>query len=163
VNKYSILPERSTLWAQARSSLHRIGVETSGLQGFIEIDLAAENPVTGHIDLDAARIRTGNPLYDRELKRHLEARLHPRIEGAAIASSHAGGDRYHLRGNLSFHGVTRTLEGDVSLRAGGNDTIEIEGTTVIDVRNFGLQPPRLLMLRVYPDVQVRIRLLAQSC
>ena len=53
------------------------------------------------------------------------------------------------------------MEGEVGLRSLDERTIEIEGHQVIDMRNFGLEPPRLLMLRVYPEIQVRGRVVAR--
>ena len=37
---------------------------------------------------------------------------------------------------------------------------EVEGEKVFDIRDFGLTPPRILMLKVYPDVKVRGRIVA---
>jgi len=163
VARYRIVPEHSILWAEARSSLHPIKVETAGLEGFVDAapGTTAGNPLSGHLELASARVKTGNILYDRELERRLEVARYPLIQGDVTGSRGEGGQRYHLRGDLSFHGVTRTLEGEVTLREADSTTVEIEGATVIDVRDFALQPPRLLMLRVYPEIRVRIRVLAR--
>jgi polyisoprenoid-binding protein YceI len=72
----------------------------------------------------------------------------------------ANGGRYHVRGDLSLHGVTKPIEGDVTLRAIDDETVEVEGEKVIDLRDFGLQPPKILMLKVYPDVKVRAKVVA---
>ena len=53
------------------------------------------------------------------------------------------------------------MEGEVGLRALDEWTVEIEGHQVIDMRNFGLDPPRLLMLRVEPEIRVRGRVVAR--
>jgi hypothetical protein len=41
-------------------------------------------------------------------------------------------------------------------------TIRLEGQSTFDIRDFGLQPPRILMLRVEPTVVVRIELIART-
>ena len=41
-------------------------------------------------------------------------------------------------------------------------TIRLEGESTFDIRDFGLNPPRILMLRVEPTVVVRIELIART-
>ena len=60
-----------------------------------------------------------------------------------------------MLGELEFHGVTRPVEGEVRLRVVDERTVEIEGERVFDLRDYGLEPPRILMLKVYPEVRVR--------
>jgi len=59
-----------------------------------------------------------------------------------------------------LHGVTQSLETDVALRAIDGQTIELECENVIDMREFGLNPPRLFIFRVYPEVQIKVRIVA---
>jgi hypothetical protein len=37
----------------------------------------------------------------------------------------------------------------------------VEGEQVFDVRAFNLEPPKILLLRVHPDVTVRVRVVAE--
>ena len=161
MTRYRIVPERSRLWVEARSSVHPIRVDTTGVEGTIDVEIRdgrvhLDSPPAATIELDAERLKTGNILYDLELARRLDFGTHARIRGEVrqvIALDPAG--RHHVRGDLSLHGVTSAVEGDVTVRMTDPDTIEIEGEQTIDVRDFGLEPPRLLMLRVYPDVRIR--------
>ena len=41
------------------------------------------------------------------------------------------------------------------------DTIRLAGESRFDVRDFGMEPPRILMLRVEPEVEVRVELVAR--
>jgi polyisoprenoid-binding protein YceI len=164
VARYRVLPERSKLWVDARSSLHPIRVESSALSGAIELELADGNldlskSPSGTLELEAESLKTGNRLEDSQLQRQLEVRKFPRIRGQ-IRQVSANGGRYHVRGDLSLHGVTKPIEGDVMLRAIDDVTVEVEGEKVIDLRDFGLQPPRILMLKVYPEVKVRAKVVA---
>jgi hypothetical protein len=38
----------------------------------------------------------------------------------------------------------------------------LEGESTFDVRDFGMEPPKILMLRVHPEVNVRVQIFAQS-
>jgi hypothetical protein len=60
-----------------------------------------------------------------------------------------------VSGDLEFHGVTRPFEGEVTLRAVDDHTLEIEGERSLDVREHNLEPPRVFRLRVHPHVRVR--------
>ncbi len=43
---------------------------------------------------------------------------------------------------------------DIVVRDDGS--LRLEGERVFDIREFGMQPPKILMLRVYPEVSVRV-------
>ena len=164
--RYRLVPERSKIWADARSSLHPIKVETTGLEGFVEmtivdghIDTAA--PVSGSIELDASLLKTGNGLYDRELANRLEMRKYPRVRGRVISVKALDSGAYHVQGEMTLRGQTSPVEGDVKMRMIDATTVEFQGEQTIDIRNFGLEPPKFLMLKVYPDVKVRGLVIAQ--
>lgn len=155
------------LWIEGRSTLHPIRVATSGLEGTIEANVAGSRldlstPPTARVEIAAEQLKPGKMLYDRELERRLEVKNFPRIMGELI--SVAGLDsanRYLLRGNLFLRGVTLTIEGEVNLTVLDGGALRIEGERVFDMRGFGLEPPKLLMLRVHPEVRVRGRVLAE--
>ncbi|HKA89989.1 MAG TPA: YceI family protein [Haliangiales bacterium] len=160
--RYRVVPDRSHLTAEARSSLHPIKVETNGLQGFVEADADGGGPRLGApftVEIAAERLKSGNFLTDTELQRRLETRKFPRIVGDVKGADPVGGSlRWRLSGNLSLHGVTRATDAEVTVRVVDDRTLEIEGEKVIDIRDYGMTPPKLLMLRVYPDVKVHARL-----
>jgi hypothetical protein len=39
-----------------------------------------------------------------------------------------------------------------------DSTIELKGQNVFDIREFDMKPPSMLMLKVYPEVAVRVEL-----
>lgn len=163
--RYEIVPERSQLWAEARSTLHPIRVETSGFRGYVEASTAEGQPSLGvptRVELEAQRLKSGNGLLDGELQRRLEVRKYGQVTGEVMSATALGAaGRFRLRGELTLHGVARMIETDVSVRAVDPQTIEIEGEKVIDMRDYDLTPPKILMLRVDPEVRVRARLVAQ--
>src|SRR6185369_10873997 len=86
MGRYRFLPERSRLLIEARSSLHPIRVETTGVEGYVEVtvvdgrpDLAT--PPRGRVEIATAGLVTGNILYDRELERRLDVPKYPRVVG----------------------------------------------------------------------------------
>src|SRR5262245_38624959 len=158
--RYRIVPERSRIEAEARSSIHPIRIETEGLEGYFEAEVSGDRidasvTPSGRVELDAERLKTGNGLYDHELERRLEMRKFPRIRGEVRAMREIDAGRWAVRGDLTFHGVTHAVEGEVRLRGLDARTLETHGEQVFDMRSFGLEPPRLLMLKVHPEVRVR--------
>ena len=41
-------------------------------------------------------------------------------------------------------------------------TISLEGSSRFDIREFGMQPPRVLMLKVEPEVDIRVEIIAEE-
>jgi hypothetical protein len=84
VIRFRVVPERSQLFAEARSNVHPIHVETSGLEGYLSAQIEngrATLAVPSRIELAAERLKSGNGLLDAELARRIELDKHPRITG----------------------------------------------------------------------------------
>jgi hypothetical protein len=163
--RFSFDPIRSCVWVDARSSLLPIKTQTRGLRGWVEVALLADGtvdlgvPVQGRLEISVDRLSSGNHLYDRELKRRIDARGHPLIIGqitGVAATEHSG--RYRVTGDLSFHGENRVFAHEMTIARHGESTIELKGDRVFDIREFGMKPPSMLMLKVYPEVAVRVEL-----
>jgi polyisoprenoid-binding protein YceI len=164
--RFVISPLRSELWAEARSSLHPIRIHTTGLEGVIEAEPSEGTapPRLGlptQVELETQRLRSGNGLVDGELQRRLDARKFPRIRGELRSVAGEGAGTTRLTGELTLHGVTRSLEVEVTVRLLDPRRLEIVGGRAIDMRDFGLPPPSFLMFRMQPEVQVRARLVAE--
>jgi hypothetical protein len=41
-------------------------------------------------------------------------------------------------------------------------TVRLSGQSTFDIRDFGMEPPRILMLRVEPVVAVRVEITAEQ-
>jgi polyisoprenoid-binding protein YceI len=145
--------------------LHPIRTETRGLEGWVEVTLLPDGgldlsiPVTGELALSVDRLTSGNQLYDRELKRRMDARKYPTITGriTSFDPTDVTGS-YLVGGDLSFHGHTRNFAHDMTIDIGQRSSIEMRGDYVFDIREFGMKPPSMLMLKVYPEVSVRVAL-----
>ncbi len=166
--RFRIVPDRSAVLIQASSSLHPIHTRTTGLVGFLEVDLRdgvidiAADP-KGGLSLRVDRLSSGNRLEDSELQRRIDARRHPTIDGRLVHMSKASGDgRYRVTGDLTFHGVTRRCEDELVITPIDDRTLRVEGESSFDIRDFGMDPPRIFMLRVHPDVKVRIEVVAEK-
>jgi len=164
VSRYLVVPELSRVWAEARSSLHPIRVETPGFQGEIEAEEVEGRihlaPPT-RISLNVSLLKSSNELVDAELRRKLDARRFPRILGELREMAPSSGPRSTLRGILTLHGVSREIEVEATVRVAEAEMIEVEGEKTLDMREFGLVPPRFLIFKVEPLVRIRAKLVAQ--
>jgi polyisoprenoid-binding protein YceI len=167
VSRYVIDPERSHVQIEARSNVHPIHSSTDGLKGYIElefspggaVDLAA--PVAGQISLAVDLLSSGNRLEDRELQRRINARRYPTIEGSLgkVAQSDPG-ETYRVSGDVNFRGVSCHHEDAMQISRLDDQTIQLAGQSKFDIREFGMEPPRMLMMKVEPEVEIRVEIFA---
>ena len=87
MTRFVIDPARSQVSIDAQSSLHPIHSQTTGLQGWFEADLLGGGrlnpavPPRGELELPVDQLSSGNPLYDREMRRRIDARRYRTISG----------------------------------------------------------------------------------
>jgi polyisoprenoid-binding protein YceI len=165
VARYVFAPDRSRVWIDARSNVHPIHSSTDGVEGYVDLDLGPEGNVdlstapTGKISLAVERLQSGNRMEDRELRKRIDARRFPTIEGVLGQMTQDGSEgTYQVSGNITFRGVSQTHEDVMTVRRVDDRTIVLEGSSRFDIRQFGMEPPKVLMLKVEPEVDVRIEL-----
>jgi hypothetical protein len=170
VARYRIVPERSRVWIDARSSLHPIRSTSEGLEGYVELQLGADGVVdvterpAGSLSLAVGRLSSGNRIEDREMHKRIDARRFPTIQGVLREIQPIDGDRiYQVSGEVTFRGVSRPHQDQMTIHQvdeGGTETVRLEGASRFDIRDYGMEPPRILMLRVEPEVDVRVDVIA---
>lgn len=160
--QFRVDPERSAILIEVRSTVGPLSFGAIGLTGMIRagvVDgaLCADAPAEGSLAIDVGTLSSGNDLYDAELRRRIDARRYPTV-AMHLSGCTAGGSpgRYRLAGDITFHGLTRAAEGTVEIRSLGDDRMVITGEQVFDIRDFAIPSPTVLMLRIYPDIRVRI-------
>jgi len=167
VERYEIDPGRSSVTIDARSSVHPIHSQTKGLEGRLELELFDDGRVnlavshTARLSLAVEELKSGNPLQDRELRRRIDARKYRTIDGELTGMRHGSeAGVYRVRGDVTFRGVTRSYEDEMTFTRRDDRTIAVAGHSTFDIRDFGMEPPKVLMLRVHPEVRVAIEVVA---
>ena len=79
---HTLVPERSAVLLNVRTSLGPVAFGADGLQGFIEAAVGeggidATIPAAAHLELLVNRLTSGNSAYDGELRRQIDARRYP--------------------------------------------------------------------------------------
>ncbi len=168
MTRYRIVPDRSHVWIAARSNVHPIHTEAHGLEGWLDLDvtdgtLNVDQLLLGHLEFPVQNLKSGNGFEDRELHRRIDARKHPTIAGDLKAMKQTNEpSRYIVGGDLTFRGVTRPYEDDMTVEVLNDRTITLTGESTFDIRDFGMEPPRILLLKVQPNVDVRVEIVAEK-
>jgi polyisoprenoid-binding protein YceI len=166
--RYRILASRSRVWIEARSNVHPIHSEAEGLVGWLDLDISdgkvnVDQTPLGHLEFPVENLKSGNAFEDRELRRRIDARRYPHIAGDLKAMKHSNGStEYIVSGDLSFRGVTRSYEDTMTVDAVDDHMVTLAGQSTFDIRDFGMEPPRILMLKVQPEVSVRVEIVAEK-
>ncbi len=137
------------------------------LSGFVEAEfsgdvLAADPPPKMHVEVPVEQLKSGNGLQDREMWKLIDSRRFPLI-AADLRDVEPNGapGKYKASGDITLAGRQRRYQGALTVTR-SDDGIVVEGELRVDIRDFGLQPPRFLMLKVEPEVNVRLRLTAAA-
>jgi polyisoprenoid-binding protein YceI len=154
------------MWVTARSTVHPLSIQAYGMEGWIEVGFGADGidagvPAAGRLSLEVDRLTCGSRVEDAEMRRRIDARRHPTIEGVVTGigpASEAPG-RYLVHGDLTFHGVTRSYKEEMWIEVDGGH-VRLDGFARFDLRDFGVRPPRLPFLRFEPMVDVRVEVVA---
>jgi DNA-binding PadR family transcriptional regulator len=167
LSRFRVVPDRSVVVIDARSSVGPITFGALGVTGVIEAPISggrvcAGGCPTAHLEIEVEHLRSGNSLYDAELLRRIDARRSPTVTLDLRACTPIGAtDRFQLEGEVTFHGVSRPMEGTVSVTMPSDHALMVRGEQVVDIRDFGLASPTVLMLRIYPDVVVGLQVEAE--
>ena len=167
--RFDVVPAESRLWVRAHSSIHTIESVSKGIEGFIDAEVHEDgrfdtsSQTSARIDVPIQSLTTGNLIYDREIYRSVGARMHPVVTGElAFLQETDDSGRYRITGELTFRGLTRTYTDHMTLDCDPSGRIRLEGECRIDLTDFAFQPPRFMMLRVHPEIDVRMVLVAEA-
>jgi polyisoprenoid-binding protein YceI len=166
---YNIQPGRSAVLVRARSNVGPISFATSELEGVITTDgvgrpAAAINGVAeGRLTIQLASLTSGNDLYDAEIRRRIDTRRFP-VASLRLRSMTALADRSHydLVAELQFHDTVREIRGSATVDVSDDSVLIVRGQQSIDVRDFNLEIPSTLVLKIYPDVSIEMYLEARA-
>ena len=151
---------------EGNSSLHAVTGAATGITGFLEFAL-----VDGRIGVDpapqiqitipVAKLSSGNAVEDSEMRRLVGGSRFPTITAkVSNLTPLDGSDRYTVSGEVTANNTTREYTGDVRIVVVG-DKVSMEGERIFDIRDFGIQPPRLFVFSVQPEFKVRLSVQGQ--
>ena len=156
----------STVDVGLRVNLHPSHINANALSGVIECELdekgrpRLDRPYSARLALRVDAISSGHGLQDREMRRRFDARRYPVIRARVVEGEVLrGAGRYRAVAKLTLHGQTREVSADIRLTIQGAVML-VDGRQVINVKDFGIDPPRLIILKVEPEVDVDVHIVA---
>lgn len=163
--RFTVMPDRSAIVLDVITSVGPVAFGATGLEGFVEaavhqgeVDLTVAP--AAHLELAVNRLTSGNTIYDGELRRHINARGFPtayldlyqvvRLEGASSS--------YRVAGELTVRGITRPVEGVVSVDFPEPEAMVVRGQESVDIRAFDIPPPEVFLIRIEPEIKLSLHL-----
>jgi polyisoprenoid-binding protein YceI len=167
VPRFVVDTAQSTVQVGLRVNLHPSHINANALAGFIECEIddqgkpRLDQPYRAELTLPVDAIKSGNGIQDREMRRRFDISRYPEITAVVTHGEALDGEgRYRATAQLTMHGVTKDITGDLTLGVSGT-TMTVDGQQVINVKDFGIDPPRLIILKVEPDVDLQVHIVAQ--
>jgi polyisoprenoid-binding protein YceI len=167
VTRFLVAPG-SSIDTEVRSSIHLIHGRATELRGVVEGEFDGdgrprfEQPHGGWVEVPVEAIRSGNRLTELEMQRRAEVGRYPTIRfEVSRAWAVDGADRYRAAVSVTAHGRTQVFEEDFRFRRDGGRLV-LQGQHTFDMRDFGVNPPSILTLRVEPQVTVSVRLVTEQ-
>lgn len=141
----------------------------NGLEGFIESTVDGDRIDAGalptaHVELLVSRLTSGNSAYDSELHRQIDARRFPKayvdLHAAMPVDHHSS--TFAVRGEVTLRGVTVTTDGVVTAEVPEPGLLVVSGEDTLNISDFGIPPPALFMIKIDPEVKIRLYLEAAT-
>jgi polyisoprenoid-binding protein YceI len=111
------------------------------------------------LTIDADSLDTGNGTRDKHLRSNdfFGVDEHPRVRFTSTRVLDTGDGKLHVEGDLDAAGKVAPLEFDATVAQAG-DVLELETTTTVDHRWFGMSSGQLAMIRPPATLHVKARL-----
>lgn len=167
MTRYAVDKGASTVLVAARSSMGAIVFESRGLTGFVDATVL-DGGVASHlgpkavIDVELQTLRSGNDLYDAELMRRIDVKRMPYCRLELGGADPLDDSRFAIGGDIEFHGERRHANGTIEVESATPERLVITGSKQFDIRDFGIPPPGILIVKIYPEVQVQLFLQAHA-
>ena len=164
---YALVARESYLQIEAHSTLPNPirgkALELNGIvsasveNGVLELD-----PMPAmHVLVPVAKLTSGNEFQDREIRKLIGSARNPHMIGELTRIERGPSpERFRVHGAITVNGVRQEYDGEVTIRVQGS-RIVIDGSQKMDIRRFGITPPRILTIQVYPDFDVSMHVVAE--
>lgn len=151
----------SVVELSANSSVHPIHGDIRNLRGEATVDVADGKLVptgaSAWIEADTEQLQTGKKLEDMALRKQIEVKKYPTVR-YEVRSVDGGPETFKVTGAFTFHGVTQEFVEEVNASIDGG-TLRVEGEHQFDIRDFGVQPFKILTMKIHPEVTLKVRLI----
>jgi polyisoprenoid-binding protein YceI len=161
------VPE-SRVWFDADARLHRFRGETQQLTGAFRLRPGSPPQLAdATVTIDAASLDTGHPERNADMRQDfLEVGRFPTIEFrvSELLAPHPTGKPASwdlvLQGQLTVHGITRDVKVPMTVTLAA-EQVTARGQTYLDMRDYNIRVPRLLLIPMNSEVLVGFEVVAR--
>ena len=161
---YTIDPVHSSLGFQVRHNLvSKVPGSFTKFTGTISYDAAAPEKSSTQATIEVGSVSTANEKRDGHLKSpdFFDAVKFPTISFASTAWKKTGENTFDVTGDLTIHGVTKSVVLKTTLLGtgpgmGGSTVSGWEATATINRRDFGVDGPAMLGKVVSDEVSISL-------
>jgi len=113
------------------------------------------------LEVPVSKLRSGSTIKDREVWRLIDVERSPFIfAGLRSIEPLYSPVIYHATGDVTMAGTTRSYAGQLLVSKEDNGFMSVRGDLPLDIRDFGLEPPRSAFVRIEPVIAVHLSLVA---
>jgi polyisoprenoid-binding protein YceI len=125
--------------------------------------IATDPPAAMRMEVAVAKLRSGSSTKDQEIWRLIDVGRFPRIiaELRSIEPLY-GSSIYQATGNVTLAGRTRSYTGQMLVVTENFSDVSVRGDLDIDIRDYGLEPPQMVFVRIEPIIAVHLSLVAYA-
>ena len=153
-----LLRPESKLWVEGGSTIRswkcdaaevNVNVSVTAAGNAVKGVLAGDKAVTAvQLDVPTAKLDCHNDTMNEHMLKALKAGQNPvivfQLTGYELASI-ADAKRGTLNGSLKIGGTERPVSFPVDLRDGGDGALRVAGNYELNMRDYGLKPPSLML------------------
>jgi polyisoprenoid-binding protein YceI len=166
---HTLIPDRSAALLSVRTSLGAVTFGANGLEGFIDASIDGDRvdgdgPASAHLELPVARLTSGNEAYDGELRRQINARRYPTayVDLHTITPVDRRTSTFQVQGEVTLRGIIVPAAGVVVAELPEPGLMVVSGEDTLNISDFGIPPPTLFMIKIDPEVKLRLYLEARQ-
>jgi hypothetical protein len=167
--RYAIDALASSLTYEAKSSLQVITGRADEFGGYVEAAwdedgaLLCDPAPAMHLEVPVSRLRSGSTVKDQEVWRLIDVERSPTIFADLRSIEPLYGPLiYQASGDVTLAGSTKRYAGQLLVAKEESDCVSVRGDLELDIRDYGLDPPRALFVRIEPVIVVHLSLVASA-
>jgi polyisoprenoid-binding protein YceI len=161
-------PAESRVWFDADARLHSFRGQTQHITGSFTLRQGSPPQIAdARVSINAASLETGNSERDADMRKDfLEVERFPTIElhGVELLMARPATDEASwdvvLQAQLTVHGTTREVKVPTSVRL-APERITARGQIHLDIRDYKIRVPRLLLVPMKSEVLVGFEVVAR--